>query len=144
MKVKEEGFVASDFDEKGLKALGVRLAPKEALSAETGISKAAARAATAAEKVARASDLFPEGEPVSLKKKAAAAGKAAVKAKKAAAKGKAAKVLHAPGGSKGSAKGSARRGVNAGNEEPRGLKARAEAIKKMAVKKADAEKKPKK
>jgi topoisomerase-4 subunit A len=84
MKVKEEGFIASDFDEKGLKAQGVRLAAKEASSAELGLSKAAARAATASEKAAREAELFPAA-PASLRQKAAAAKKAAAKAKPKAA-----------------------------------------------------------
>ena len=48
MKVKEEAFSASDFEEKGLKAQGVRLAAKEAASAQIGVSRLAKRAATAA------------------------------------------------------------------------------------------------
>ena len=124
MKVKEEGFVASDFEEKGLKALGVRLAAKEALSAELGISKAAARAATAAEKVASASELFPGQERSSLKKKAAAAKKTSAKAVKAAAKGsKAAKTSRVGG-----------KGASA--EAPRGLRARAEAAKEKGAKRS--------
>ncbi len=114
MKVKEEGFVASDFEEKGLKALGVRLAAKEAVSAELGISKAAARAAAAAEKAAASSELFPE-PPASLKKKAAAAEKSAAKARKDAAKRKPA--------SKPAAKAPAK-----GEGGATGLRARAEAI----------------
>ncbi|MGA2547562.1 MAG: DNA topoisomerase IV subunit A [Rectinemataceae bacterium] len=48
MKVKEEAFRASDFEEKGLKAQGVRLAAKEAVTAQIGVTKLAKRAATAA------------------------------------------------------------------------------------------------
>ena len=114
MKVKEEGFVASDYEEKGLKALGVRLAAKEALSVELGISKAAARAAAAAEKAAAANELFPGTGSASLKKKAAAAKKTASKAKSKAAR---------------AAKPAARTGAKAPEEAPRGLRARAEAVK---------------
>jgi topoisomerase IV subunit A len=56
MKVKEEAFSAGSFDEKGLKAQGVRLASKPAASAQIGVSKLAAKAARAAE----AAELFPE------------------------------------------------------------------------------------
>jgi len=59
MKVKEEAFRASDFEEKGLKAQGVRLASKSAASAQVGISKLAAKAA----RVAEAAELFPEEKP---------------------------------------------------------------------------------
>jgi topoisomerase-4 subunit A len=45
MKVKEEGFSAKSFGEKGLKAQGVRLASKEVLSAELGLTKAGAKSA---------------------------------------------------------------------------------------------------
>jgi hypothetical protein len=71
MKVKEEAFSAGNFDEKGLKALGVRLAAKPASSAQIGVSKLAAKAARAAE----AAELFPE---------AGAGAKAKAKAKNSA------------------------------------------------------------
>jgi topoisomerase-4 subunit A len=57
MKVKEEAFSVSDFEVKGLKAQGVRLAAKEAASAQPGVTRSARRAATAA---ARDGELFPE------------------------------------------------------------------------------------
>jgi topoisomerase-4 subunit A len=57
MKVREEAFSAGSFDEKGLKAQGVRLASKPAASAQLGVSKLAAKAARAAE----AEELFPAG-----------------------------------------------------------------------------------
>ncbi|HOX33166.1 MAG TPA: DNA gyrase subunit A, partial [Spirochaetales bacterium] len=114
MKVKEEGFVASDYEEKGLKALGSRLASKEALSAELGISKAAARAAAAAEKAQAASELFPAGRAPSLKKKAAEAKKSAAKAKPKAKGGRASPPKA---------------------DSARGLRARAEAAKAKAGKK---------
>lgn len=130
MKVKEEGFVASDFEEKGLKALGVRLAAKEAQSAAMGISKAAARAASAAEKAAAASELFPETKGPSLKRKAAAA-------RKSAQKGKTAKASSRPAKSAKAKKKGAGRRASEGTEQPKGLRARAEAIKERSAKKAN-------
>ncbi|MGO8693115.1 MAG: DNA topoisomerase IV subunit A [Rectinemataceae bacterium] len=57
MKIKEESFKAGDFEEKGLKAQGVRLAAKELLSAVPGSTTAGVRAAAA-----RDLDLFSEKE----------------------------------------------------------------------------------
>jgi topoisomerase-4 subunit A len=111
MKVKEEAFIASDFEEKGLKAQGVRLAAKEALSVVAGVTKAAARAATSAEKAALASELFPEG----------GSAKRPSRGVKAAAK------KPAPGRPATSGKTGAKKGL------PKlGLKARAEAIASKA------------
>jgi len=62
MKVKEEAFSASDFEEKGLRTLGVRLASKSAASASLGVSKLAAKAARAAAEAAASEELFDEGE----------------------------------------------------------------------------------
>ena len=73
MKVKEEAFRAADYEKKGLKAQGVRLADKEALSAEIGITKLAKRAASNAAAAARAEDLFAG----TASEKAAAKGKIA-------------------------------------------------------------------
>jgi topoisomerase IV subunit A len=72
MKVKEEAFNASDFEEKGLKAQGVRLAAKEADSAVLGVTKLAAKAARAAE----AAELFPAERAKAGKGKSAAKDKA--------------------------------------------------------------------
>ncbi|HUW41852.1 MAG TPA: DNA topoisomerase IV subunit A [Rectinemataceae bacterium] len=47
MKIKEESFKAGDFEEKGLKAQGVRLAAKESLSVLPGRTAAGSRAAAA-------------------------------------------------------------------------------------------------
>lgn len=62
MKIKEEAFSASDFEEKGLKAQGVRLASKPAQSAQFGVTRLAAKAARAAAAAAAAEELFPEGK----------------------------------------------------------------------------------
>jgi hypothetical protein len=76
MKVKEEAFSASSFEEKGLKAQGTRLASKPSVSAQLGVSKLAAKAARAAE----ASELFPEtGSGRKPKAKAKAKAKASAK-----------------------------------------------------------------
>ena len=132
MKVKEEAFRAAAFEEKGLKALGVRLATKECTSAQLGITKLAKRAAAAADRAERAEELFPEAEAKG-KGKGPARGKTA---SKVAAKSKA-----KPGRPKGSGKKAA-----AGETTRKGLKARAEAIaargKAPAAKKKPAVKKP--
>jgi topoisomerase IV subunit A len=122
MKVKEEAFRVSDFEEKGLKAQGVRLASKPAVSAQIGISKLAAKAARAAE----AAELFPEEKPKSGAKGRAKAGKSAkgVKTKLTRATRKSNKPDAAP-----------KDGLRA---RP-GLKARAEAI---AARRRTAAKKP--
>jgi topoisomerase-4 subunit A len=74
MKVKEEAFSAGDFEEKGLKAQGVRLAAKPAASAQMGVSKLAAKAARAAE----AEELFHDAQlPPKARAKAKAAAKGA-------------------------------------------------------------------
>jgi len=139
MKVKEEGFVASDFDEKGLKALGVRLAAKEAASADTGISKSAARAAAKAEREAAAEELFSAPSAPSLRKRAAAAHKAASeaekKARKAASKAAAKSAKDGSGSrARSSPKAISKTAKKAATkaEIPQGLRARAEAINKKA------------
>lgn len=107
MKVKEEAFNAGSFEEKGLKAQGVRLASKPAVSAQLGVTKLAAKAARAAEAAAEAEELFPEGPSKS--------GKPRPKAKSAAEQGKS---------------GLTRATRKSPAEEPKsGLKARAEALK---------------
>jgi topoisomerase-4 subunit A len=81
MKIKEESFKAGDFEEKGLKAQGVRLAAKEVLSVIPGSTTAGARAAAA-----RDAELFGEeaqnrpGSKTPLKKPSAK-GKRAQKSK---------------------------------------------------------------
>jgi len=102
MKVKEEAFRASDFEEKGLKALGIRLAAKPAASAALGVSKLAAKAARAVEEAAGSEEPFPEAKTnltrakkapkkgeakVGLRAKAEAAAKAAAKKRAHAGKG---------------------------------------------------------
>ena len=77
MKVKEEAFSVSDFEVKGLKAQGVRLAAKEAASAQLGVTRSARRAATAA---AQEGELFPV--KAGKAKKAATKGRATIPAKK--------------------------------------------------------------
>jgi topoisomerase-4 subunit A len=72
MKVKEEAFRAADFEERGLKAQGVRLATKESVSAQLGVSRLAKKAAVAE---ARDQELFPEA-PAKARKGAAAKGAA--------------------------------------------------------------------
>jgi topoisomerase IV subunit A len=91
MKVKEEAFRASDFEEKGLKAQGVRLAPKPALSAQLGVSKLAAKAARAAAEASESEELFPEGSPKAASKglRATRSDKGNGKAKGSGAKAKA-------------------------------------------------------
>jgi topoisomerase IV subunit A len=107
MKVKEEAFSAGSFEEKGLKAQGVRLAAKPAASAQLGVTKLAAKAARAAEAAAEAEELFPESRPKS--------GKPRPKAKSASEPDKS-------GLTRATRKSSA--------EAPKtGLKARAEALK---------------
>jgi topoisomerase-4 subunit A len=81
MKIKEESFKVGDFEEKGLKAQGVRLAAKEVLSVIPGSTTAGARAAAA-----RDAELFGEeaqnrpGSKTPLKKPSAK-GKRAQKSK---------------------------------------------------------------
>jgi topoisomerase-4 subunit A len=82
MKVKEEAFRASDFEEKGLKALGVRLASKAVASAALGVSKLAAKAARLAEEAAGAEELFPEAKTNLTRAKRAPAKSAVKKAPK--------------------------------------------------------------
>ena len=77
MKVREEAFSVSDFEVKGLKAQGVRLAAKEAASAQLGVTRSARRAATAA---AQEGELFPV--KAGKAKKGATKGRAASPAKK--------------------------------------------------------------
>jgi topoisomerase-4 subunit A len=121
MKVKEEAFNAGDFEEKGLKAQGVRLAAKPVVSAVLGVSRLAAKAARAAE----AEELFPAGRG------------SAPKAKPGAPSG-------AAGGKPKSVSRSAPKPTKAATKPARagapkaGLKARAEAIaakEKAAAKK---------
>jgi len=83
MKVKEEAFRAADFEERGLKAQGVRLSAKEADSAQLGVTKLAAKAARAALAAARAEELFPEPSPGKSSKRGRAAGKTSKPAAKA-------------------------------------------------------------
>jgi topoisomerase-4 subunit A len=127
MKIKEEAFSAGSFEERGLKAQGVRLASKSALSAQLGVSKLAAKAARAAE----AAELFPEGGS-GAKPSAKAKAKA-----KAAAQGDKPRLTRATKVSKKPASSAAPKS---------GLKARAEGI--VAKEKAAAKKsrgvKPKK
>jgi topoisomerase-4 subunit A len=74
MKVKEEAFSVGDFEEKGLKAQGVRLAAKPAASAQMGVSKLAAKAARTAE----AEELLHNAQlPPKARAKARAAAKGA-------------------------------------------------------------------
>jgi len=86
MKVKEESFKASDFEEKGLKAQGLRLAAKPAESVVLGVSKLAAKAARAAAE----EELFPVDRPKAAKTRATRASPAK-KAKAASGKGAKAK-----------------------------------------------------
>ncbi len=79
MKVKEEAFLASDFEEKGLKAQGVRLSAKEAAAAQVGVSKVAKRAASAAAAAARAEELFPAPRASGAAKGRKGAAKGALK-----------------------------------------------------------------
>ena len=76
MKMKEEAFSVSDFEVKGLKAQGVRLAAKEAASAQLGVTRSARRAATAAAQ----EELFPV--KTGKTKKGATKGRATSPAKK--------------------------------------------------------------
>jgi topoisomerase-4 subunit A len=109
MKVKEEAFRAADFEERGLKAQGVRLAAKESISAQLGVSRLAKKAAANAASSAKAQELFPD---VPAKgKKGILADHARVKAKSAGSKSKAGSGKSAPAAS-----------------SKKGLKARAEAI----------------
>ena len=125
MKVREEAFRASDFEEKGLKAQGVRLAAKESLSAQLGVTKLAKRAAAAAEAASRAEELFPEPS---------------------AKKGKSGRVGSARAKSAASPKAKANRGKPKAAVPKKGLKARAEAIaaksKTPASKKSSPTKRP--
>lgn len=126
MKVKEEAFSAGSYEEKGLKAQGVRLASKPALTAQIGVTKLAAKAARAAE----ASELFPEGKsgPASRAKAKKSGKKAAKGAARGAAFGDKPRLTRATKVSKKP------------EEAPKsGLKARAEAI---AAKERAAAKKP--
>ena len=123
MKVKEEAFRAADFEEKGLKAQGVRLAAKESLSARLGVTKLAKRAA--AEAASRAEELFPEPS---------------------AKKGKSGRVDSARAKNAASPKAKANRGKPKAAVPKKGLKARAEAIaaknKTPASRKSSSIKKP--
>jgi topoisomerase IV subunit A len=107
MKVKEEAFSAGSYDEKGLKAQGVRLAAKEAASAALGVSKLAARAARAAVEAEAAEELFPET-------RAGVKARAKAKASAQAAKSKLTRAT--------------RKAKQPETEAKSGLKARAEAI----------------
>jgi hypothetical protein len=114
MKVKEEAFGVSNFEEKGLKAQGVRLNSKESISAQLGVTRLAKKAAKAA---AQAEELFTDASDRSMKSpRTAGAAKYKAKTKAAASK---------------NARGSANYGVRkpGSAETPKkGLKARAEAI----------------
>ena len=127
MKVKEEAFRASDFEERGLKAQGVRLAAKESVSAQLGVTKLAKKAAASAASSARAQELFPVAPAKG--KKGILADDARVKAKSAGGKTKAGAKKPAPAAS-----------------SKKGLKARAEEIaarrKRAASKKTTPAKKP--
>ncbi len=105
MKIKEESFKAGDFEEKGLKAQGVRLAAKELLSVQAGRTTAGSRGAAA-----RDAELFGAG----------ASGKAGGKAG-AKAGAKAGRTGSQPRFKKAGAAGG-----QEGKTPPRGLKARAE------------------
>jgi len=133
MKVKEEAFSASDFEERGLKTLGVRLSNKEAASAQIGVTKLAAKAARAAEAAARAEELFPE-------ESAGARGGKASKKKAGAKRGRPAKASAAPkpGSSKAAPKKPAPQSVSA--NQPHGLRERAEAARQAAETAATASK----
>jgi len=152
MKIKEESFRASDFEEKGLKAQGVRLAAKEVLSVSAGTTAAGARAAAA-----RDADLFDGAAPpqgaagrASRRKVGPAAAKpgtarksGAVSPKAAAGKARSKKpsATKATAGSAAPAKthASSRPG-NGGASTPRGLKARAEAKRASEATKRPAKK----
>jgi topoisomerase-4 subunit A len=66
-RIKSETFSAQDFAEKGLKTLGVRLAPREAVSVEEAEQKGSGGLRKAAEKIVEASGDTSEG--MSAKKK---------------------------------------------------------------------------
>jgi topoisomerase-4 subunit A len=124
MKVKEEAFQASDFEEKGLKAQGVRIASKPAATALVGVTKLAKRAAAAAAAAERAEQLFPEA--------AAKPGKGGSKP------GRPAKAPDSK---------APKKKAKAAPAQKTGLRARAEAIaakEKAAAKKGAAKKAPKK
>jgi topoisomerase-4 subunit A len=135
MKVKEEAFRASDFEERGLKTLGVRLAAKEAASAQIGVTKLAAKAARAADAAARAEELFPEAPAragKAPKNKAPAAKRGRPSKSGAASKAGSPKAKAPKASPKAASKKPAAPPSPSADEAPRGLRERAEAARRAA------------